>query len=62
MSELLCFVYSMGKFGEDQSTVKKIRRPSKVEDVWDCCVNFATLALRVWHCSVPCFMPNETVH
>ena len=41
---------------------KEDPKTSKVEDVWDCCVNFATLALRVWHCSVPCFMPNETVH
>ena len=41
---------------EDPKTIQGWRR------VENCCVNFAALALRVWHCSVPCFMPNETVH
>ena len=48
--------------GSHRASLKRIRRPSEAEDVWDCYVNFAALALRVWHCSVPCFMPNETMH
>ena len=44
----------MGRFGEDQSTVNRIRKPSKAEDVWDYCVNFAALAVRVVMCHVSC--------
>ena len=45
-----------------RANVKRIQRRTEDEDVKNCCVNFATLALRVWHCSVPCFMSKETVH
>ena len=31
----------MGRFGEDQSTVNRIRRPVEAEDACDCCENFA---------------------